>query len=77
MEPGQRSRYSDWGYRAARRVKLKASPPSVSPLSKKCGSLDLSQLYRPPRFVTGIALPFTYSDIHASKTGMEIGESSY
>jgi hypothetical protein len=39
-----------------RRLRLKISPPSLSRFYGKCGNLDISQLCRSPRPVTGIAL---------------------
>jgi hypothetical protein len=45
-----------WGAKRGPLVGLKILPPSVSRLSRQCGFLDISQTYRLPRPVKGIAL---------------------
>jgi hypothetical protein len=54
---------------------LTTTPSSVNRLSKQCGIHNISQLYRPPLPVTGIALlvNFLPDDITCSTTVTEEG----
>jgi hypothetical protein len=53
------------GVKGSWHIRLTASLLSVSWLSRKCGSLDVSQPCGPPRLVTGIALLFSCATHYA------------
>jgi hypothetical protein len=61
-QPLNRNEYQEflWGVKRGQRISLKTSPLSVSRLSRQCGILNISQPYRSPRPVTGIALLFSF-----------------
>jgi hypothetical protein len=56
MSPRGRNKKGSCGVELDRCIRPTTSSPSVSRLSIQCGVFNISQFYRPPRSVTGLAL---------------------
>jgi hypothetical protein len=60
MSIGNIKKKSFHGVKCGWCVRLTTLLPSMSPLSRQCGILNISQPYRPPRPVKGITLLFLF-----------------